>query len=237
MMRASRPADPPPELSALGGEGLGTFLYGPERATLLQVTWTLARLNDPNPYWVDIREAGMEGETQGPVGLGRIPEDHLYIVLEPDARPQDAEANMALWTMVRSDEPKSVVAEFTDFLRLPPTVQEAVSRSKSNGRRPVFVIANTDRVRPYYPKVATDVRPIIDTMLRAGVIPIFASTGQPGLGRWAFDFVFEVRPDPGGDRRRGSLVCERAPPGLAVASGQVLPFESIPGLLHDLAVD
>jgi len=223
-----------PDLRALGGTGLGTFVYGPDRRTLLHVAFALAKVNDPNPYWIDLRGAEREGEPGDPVGLGRIPDDHVYVVSETDARPEDAEANMALWTVVRSDEPKSLTTTFIDFLRLPRPVQEAVSRSKADGRRPVFVIANSDRVRSYYPAAAAGVRPIIDAMLRAGVIPIFAAVGPPGAGRWAFDFVFEIRADPGQDRRRGSLVCERAPPGLSVATGQVLPFASVPGLLQEL---
>ena len=197
----------------------------------------LARNLDPDPYWVEIRDSRPDGDGEGPAGLGRISEDHLYIVQSGNARPQDAEANMTLWTVVRSDEPASVIAPFIDFLRLPQPVQEAVSRSKAPDGRPVFVIANTDRVRPYYPTTAASVRPIVDSLLRAGVVPIFASLGPPGAGRWAFDFVFEVRAPPGEDPRRGTLVCERAPPGSAVPTGQVIPFDSVPGLLHALGVD
>ncbi|MCI4373834.1 MAG: hypothetical protein L3K02_09390 [Thermoplasmata archaeon] len=236
-MPSLRAGDSQPDFRTLGGEGLGTFLYGPDRSSLLHVAYSLAKLSDPNPYWVEIRDAGRSGDTTDPVGRGRIPEDHLYIVLEGDARPQDAEANMALWSIVRSDEPQSVIAQFTDFLRLPLTVQEAVSRSRSDDLRPVFVIANADRVRPYYPTSATDVRPYIDSMVRAGVIPIFAAVGKPGAGRWAFDFVFEVRPDPSGDRRRGTLECERAPPGLSISAGQSVPFESVPGLLEAIGAN
>jgi len=210
-------------------------MYGTDRSLLLHVALALGKLSDPNPYWVDIRNADRAGEPSGPVALGRIPGDHLYIVSEAEARPENAQANGTLWTVVRSDEPAPEVAEFTDFLRLPRTVQEAVSRSGSEGRRPVFVFANTDRVRPYYPTTAADVRPIVDAMVRAGVTPIFAATGPPGAGRWAFDFVFEVRADPTHDRRGGSLVCERAPPGLSVATGQVIPFGRVPGLLQELS--
>ncbi len=226
-----------PDLRVLGGEGLGTFLYGPDRPTLLHVALALAKVCDSNPYWVDIRDAQQTEEPGGPVDLGRIPEDHLYIILEVDARPQDAEANMALWTVVRPDESASSVAEFTDFLRLPRLVQEAVSRSRTDGTRPVFVFANADHVRPYYPKTAADVRPSIDAIVHAGVTPIFAARGPPGAGRWAFDFVFEIREDGSHDRRQGALFCERAPPGLSVAPGQSIPFSSVPGLLRALGAD
>jgi hypothetical protein len=234
-MAAAHSGGPSPDLTVLGKEGLGTYLYGPDRRTLLDAAFALAQLCDPNPYWVDIRDAGRTGDAADPVGQGRISDDHLLVLVEGDARPQDAEANMALWTVISSDEPEATVTQFTDFLRLPPRVQEAVSRSQSDGRRPVFVFANVDHVRPYYPTNAADVRPSIDAMVHAGIVPIFAAVGPPGAGRWAFDFVFEVRSDP--DRQKGTLVCERAPPGLSVSTGQTLPFSGVPGLLALLAPD
>jgi hypothetical protein len=218
------------DLVALSAEGYGTFLYGQDRHALLRVAYALARLNDPNPYWVDIRPPTRLGDPDDPVGLGWIPDDHLFVVEQDEARPLDAEANMALWTVLRSDEPKSAITAFTDFLRLPRQVQRAVGSSRSDVGRPVFVFANADRVRAHYSTTSAGVRPYVDSMLRAGIVPIFASAGQPGPGRWAFDFVFEVRTPQLSDWSGGTLACERAPPGLAVVSGQVRPLLSVPGL-------
>jgi hypothetical protein len=218
------------DLRTIGGEGFGTYLYGTDRHALLQVAYALARLMDPSPYWVDIQATPHDDDPEDPVGMGWIPRDHLFTVVETDSRPLNAEANMALWTFVRSDEPPSTVAEFTDFLRLPRTVQHGISGSRSDVGRPVFVIANADRARPYYPSTAGEVRPYIDSMLHAGIVPIFVAVGPPGAGRWAFDFVFEVRTHQVPDWRRGSLVCERAPPGLPIVSGQVRPLDAVPGI-------
>jgi hypothetical protein len=229
-MASSGAGAPGSDLRSLSGEGFGTFLYGTDRIALLQVAYALAKVNDPSPYWVDIREADRADDPDDPVGLGWIPQDHLFAVVESESAPLNAEANMALWSVIRSDEPRSVIAQFTDFLRLPRAVQEGISGSRSDAGRPVFVIANSDRARPYYPTTAGDVRPYIDSMLHAGIVPIFASVGPPGAGRWAFDFVFEVRTRQAPEWRRGTLVCERAPPGLPVASGQVRPLESVPGI-------
>jgi hypothetical protein len=224
-----------PDLKALRAGPWSTFVYGKSRVPLLRVAFGLARINDPAPYWVDIRDDTEVGDPRNPVGLGWIPEDHLYIVRESEARPQDADANMALWTVVRSDEPESVISGFTDFLRLPPVVQEAVSRTGDDDHRPVFVIANVDRVRQYYPRDAVGVRPILDAMVRAGVLPIFAAIGPPGAGRLAFDFVFEVRsPDPS-NWRKGLLFCEKAPPGISLAPGGSIALDAVPEIAHALA--
>jgi hypothetical protein len=202
---------------------------------LLRVAFALAQINDPAPYWVDIRDETRKPDARSPVELGWIPEDHLYVVRESEARPRDADANMALWTVVRSDEPDSVIAGFTDFLRLPPVLQEAVSRTGDDAHRPVFVIANVDRVRQYYPKDVGGVRPILDAMVRAGVLPIFVAIGPPGPGRMAFDFVLEVRAGLSSDWRKGHLLCEKAPAASPLTSGSSYSLESVPEFTRVLA--
>lgn len=189
----------------------------------------MARANDPNPTWVDIRDPSAGPDHSSPSELGWVPEDHLYLVSPADAKPQDAEANMALWAVVRSDEPESVISELTDFLRLPPTVQKAVSRSGAEAARPVFVVANCDRVREYYPKNPAGVRPFLASMLQAGVLPIFVEVGPPGGGHGAFDFVFEVEARDPENWREAIVTCHKAPPGSSIPLETAIPLASFSG--------
>lgn len=215
------------DFRALGAGPYGTFLYGDSRPLVDQLSYAMARVNDPNPTWVDIRDPEGRADPASPSALGWVAEDHLFYVSPTEAKPQDAEANMALWTVVRSDEPDAVIAGLTDFLRLPPTVQVAVSRMGTSAPRPVFVVANSDRVRSYYPTEPAGVRPIIEAMLRSGVLPIFAAVGPPGPGRSAFDFVFEVKSRDPGDWRTGSLTCHKAPPGSPIPLDLPIPLPSL----------
>jgi hypothetical protein len=205
----------------------GTFLYGSPRSLVDRLAYAMARANDANPTWVEIRDATGAPDPGGPSEQRWIPEERLFYLTPSEAMPQDAVANMAMWTVIRADEPRAVVATFTDFLRLPPAVQEAVSQVGRESSRPVLVVANSDRVRDYYPKEALGVRPIIDAMLSVGVLPVFASVGPPGAGRAAFDFVFEVEaPDLEG-WREGSLVCHKAPPGSPVPVETRIPLPAV----------
>jgi hypothetical protein len=223
------------DFHALGAGPYGTFLYGDSRLLVDQLGFAMARVNDPNPTWVDIRDPEGRADPSSPSELGWVAEDHLFYVSPAEAKPQDAEANMALWTVVRSDEPDAVIARLTDFLRLPPTVQVAVSRMGAEAPRPVFVVANSDRVRSYYPTEPAGVRPIIDAMLRSGVLPIFAAVGPPGAGRSAFDFVFELKSTDPNDWRTGSLTCHKAPPGSPVPVDLAIPLPSLSQAVELLA--
>ncbi|MCI4348218.1 MAG: hypothetical protein L3J97_06345 [Thermoplasmata archaeon] len=196
----------------------------------MRVAFALARANDSRPYWVDVRDPNEYLDPPGPVELGWIPDDHLFVVSRSEAKPQDAVSNLALWTVVRSDEPRSVIGGLTDFLRLPPPIQEVLSRYGRESVRPVFVVANTDRVREYYPRNVPGVRAIIEALLRGGVIPIFASLGPPGPGRLAFDLVFEITATDLAHWREGALRCEKSPAGTPFREMETVPLSAIPGV-------
>jgi hypothetical protein len=232
-MRSS-PASNPLDLATLGSGSFGTFLHGSSRTVLLRVAYALARANDSQPYWVDVRDPNDYLDPPGPVELGWIPDDHLFVVSRSEAKPQDAVSNLALWTVVRSDEPRSVIGGLTDFLRLPPPIQEVLSRYGRESYRPVFVVANTDRVREYYPRNASGVRGVVEAMKQGGVIPLFASLGPPGPGRFAFDLVFEVQATDLAHWREGSLVCERSFEGAPYQPGVRIQLDSMPAVVASL---
>lgn len=222
------------DLAFLGSGSYGTFLYGSSRTVLLRVAYAFAQANDSRPFWVDVRDPNDYLDPPGPVELGWIPDDHLFVVSRTEAKPQDAVSNLALWTVVRSDEPRSVIGGLTDFLRLPPPIQDALSRYGRENYRPVFVVANTDRVREYYPRNVTGVRAIIETMLRGGVVPIFASFGPPGPGRFAFDLIVEVEAPDLAHWREGSLRCERAFEGAPFHPEERIRLDSVPSIVAAL---
>jgi hypothetical protein len=225
------PGGPQPttlNLAALGSGAHGVFLYGSSRPVLLRVAYALARANDAHPYWVTVRDPDDKLEAPGPLELGWIPDDHLFVLSRNEAKPQDAVSNLALWTVVRSDEPDSVIGDLTDFLRLPSAVQDALSRYGQDSFRPVFVVANTDRVRNYYPTTEAGVRGIVESMLHSGVIPIFTAVGPPGPGRMAFDCVFEVDAPDLQHWREGHLICHRSFEGAPFRPQQKVPLASQP---------
>ena len=231
------PSGGPPrrtDLDVLGSGTYGAFLYGPSRTVLLRVAYAFAQSNDSHPFWVDVRDPNDFLDPPGPVELGWIPDDHLFVVSRSESKPQDAVSNLALWTVVRTDEPRSVIGGLTDFLRLPPPIQDVLSRYGREAYRPVFVVANTDRVRDYYPRNVTGVRGVVEAMLRGGVIPIFAAVSPPGPGRLAFDLVLEVDAPDLTHWRSGSLRCERAFEGAPFQPGQRIPLDSMPSVVAAL---
>ena len=190
----------------------------------------MAAACEPNPVWVDFRVADTAPDESGPVAGGVVPKDHLYVVTKSEAKPGPAVTDRALWTVIRSDEPKDTIAELTDFLRLPPRAQEIVGRAGGQGRRLSLVVANSDRIREFYPGYAQLIRALIDTTVRANMVPIFASLPPTDPGYLAFDLVFEVRAQGLAQWREGTLRCEKAPAGSEFVAGRSTPLSAFPEL-------
>jgi hypothetical protein len=195
----------------------------------------MARANDPAPFWLDVRSADGRPDPGSPPALGWINPDQLFVVLPDQARPQPAVAPGAVARILRSDDPDPTGVDLFDFLSLPSSLQEMIGLQRGGLRRTIFVIANGDRVRSSYPRNVSGVRRILDVLVRQGVSPIFTSTGPPGPGRWAFDFVFDVRardliPGPS-----DVLFCERAPVGAPFRTGGSARLVDLPAIVAALA--
>jgi hypothetical protein len=225
-------ARPTLDLASLSRGGrYSTFLWGDSRAVMKRVLYGMVRANDPEPLWLELRGRGASEEEPGPVELGWIRHDHLFLADEPtSAHPQDAIANMALWTVVRSDEPDTAVARLADFVRLPPIAQQVLQHLDLVGGPHALAVANSDRVRGEYPTTVEGVRPIVRALMEGPLLPFFGSVGPPGAGRMAFDFVFEFRASGTADWGDGTLVAEKVPDGHSLPVGRSIRLRDIPGL-------
>jgi hypothetical protein len=191
----------------------------------------MVRANGPSPFWLEIRGPKDAPSEPGPVELGWIPRDRMFLTREvAEARPQNAVGNVALANIVRTDEPSRVLDHLTDFLRLPEIAQEIVSRLERTEPYHVVGIANGDRVRGDYPTTVEGVRHVIEPFLRVPILPFFSATSPPGEGRWACDFVFAVRARDLAGWREGVLAVEKCPEGTGFSQGLTVPLGSIPEL-------
>jgi len=224
-------ARPTLDLSTFAEDGFSTFLWGSSRAVVNRLLFAMVRAHDPEPIWLDLRGRELADGEPGPVELDWIPRDHLYLAEEPaSARPQDAIANMALWTVVRADEPDAAVSRLADFVRLPPIAQQILQRADVGAARHALAVANSDRVRGEYPTTVEGVRPIVRALMDGPLLPFFGAVGPPGAGRMAFDLVFEVRAPDLAHWGDGTLLAEKVPPGHPVRLGTPIRLRDIAGL-------
>jgi hypothetical protein len=233
-MPSIRTAGAPPSFRELGKERWATYVSGPHPSLTQWVAHAMSLAFDPHPIWVDFREEGAATDEGGPIAVGEIPADRLYIISKAEARPREVVSARGLLKVVRSDEPKGVLAEIADFSRLPEQVQSIIGVRGGTGPQRAFVLANTDRVREYYPRTVKGIRPLVEVALRENLLPIFVSLPPNNPGYLALDFAFEVRAKSLADWREGILYCEKAPGTAAFVPGQAFRLSSFPEIVSVL---
>jgi len=219
------------DLEALTRRPSALYLWGSSRSVVLRTLYAIARANDPEMYWFEIEAPPEAPPEPGPSQLGWIPQDHLFMVSRPEElRPVEPPEQKALFTVVRSDEPRDSVGEVTDFLTLPALAQETISRMATRPGSQVIVLANTDQLREYYPPNSTGFRHVLEPFLSAHLSPFLAGLAPPPNTRWAYDFVFEARAPSSSAWQEGSLVCEKALADSGFRPGDSIPFRSLPSV-------
>ncbi len=204
------------------------LVYGPSRPLVNLTLYALAEATTPEFHWLDIGVPGEERAAADPVQLGWIPEDRLWLVDRPEAlRPDDLTANLALFGLIRSDEPTATLNQLTEFLRLPETSQRILSVRPNDGRPGALAVTNAHRVMAAYPPHR--VPPILALHINAGFSVLVGYADSAGPGRSAFDFVFHLDGPSISEWRKSHLVCEKGITSGPLRDGRPVALEEIPG--------
>lgn len=210
---------------------VSVFVGGSSRPLTNLVAYAVAETLDTKPFWLDIREPHGPVPVSDPARLGWIPSDRLFVSEQVgDLEPQDTVANAALWSIIRTDEPESVLSHLADLLRLPTLLQEVVGRATPTGTRRALGIANMDRAAHLYPGDPEALRVLLKTLLSSSLSIVGAYTGKVGTRRFAFDLVYSVEADGQEDWRDATISCEQGLAPLAPAIAEPRKLSEIPAL-------
>ncbi len=226
----------PPIRFLRGGNPATVFVGGESRPVVNGVAYALAEQIDLTPFWLDVRDPSEPPEGRDPGNTGWIPADRLFVSeggrgLEPGPRAPDA----ALWTLVRSDEPASVISHLNDFLQLPEVIQEILSSTSPTGGTRAVVTANSDRIAHLFPRTAEGLRRFLGTMAVTSLSIVAAHTGPTGAGRFGFATVFRVEAASPANWMEGRIVCEQGIARGPFAIGRVNRLSDVPGIARVLS--
>ena len=210
------------------------FVYGPSRPLVTLTLFALAQATTPEFQWVDIGVPGEERTAFDPVRLGWVPEERLWKVERPDAlRPDDLTANLALFSLIRSDEAPASLTQLSEFLRLPETSQRILATRPSDGRPGALAVTNAHRLMAAFP--ANRVSPILSVHRSAGFSVFVGYSESAGPGRSLFDYVFRLDCEHIGDWKNGRLVCEKGIREGPLRDSRPVPLGAVPLIADILA--
>jgi len=203
------------------------LVYGPSRALVNLTLFALAQATTPEFQWLDIGVPGEERTPVDPVRLGWIPEERLWLIERPDAlRPDDLTANLALFGLIRSDEPPTTLAQVAEFLRLPQVSQRILATRPSDGRPGALAVTNAHRVMAVFPP--DRVPPILSVHRNAGFSVFVGYADSAGPGRFLFDFVIRLDGEHAAGWKSSQMVCEKGITAGPLRDGRPVRLSEIP---------
>jgi len=205
------------------------LVYGTCRPLVNLTLFALATTTNPDLDWVEIGEPKDDRTLRDPVQLGWIPEDRLWRVSDLDAlQPTALSKNLSLVGTIRADEPPEVVAQITEFLRLPDRSQRILATRPPEDRPGVVAVTDTHRAEGTF---STQRVPSILTVHRNAGFSVFVGHAEsPGPGRDLFDFVFHLdgENEDAADWKQRELVCERGISSGPLRGARPVLLEDIP---------
>jgi hypothetical protein len=226
----SPPAGPSIFPSRLFDQPNSVLVYGVCRPLVNLTLFALATTTNPDLEWVEIGRPQADGTLSDPVQLGWIPEDRLWRVSDLDAlQPTPLSENLSLIGTIRSDEPPEILAQITEFLRLPDRSQRILATRPPEDRPGVVAVTDAYRVEGV---ISVDRVPSILTVHRNAGFSVFIGHAELAReGRGLFDYVFHVdgENEDASDWTKSELVCERG-----ITSGPLR--DARPVLLADIPI-
>jgi hypothetical protein len=186
------------------------FFWGENRTAATALALCVALRTNAPLVWLDVRDPSGREEEYEELLAPLVPRSSRYLTRTPEELAPEVEAaNLAVWTLVRADEPKSNVSNLIDFLRLPAPVQALASEMVPQGKWAVLLVTNTERLAPLYPEDVASTAAYVDTLKHMGIKLVSAFTGSARKDRFAYDHVYRLEGDPGPPWDAGRLRREK----------------------------
>jgi hypothetical protein len=218
------------------GQPCSIYVHGECRPLVNGVAFAMAEMLDLSPLWLEVRTKARSRLEPSISRAGWVPPERLFL---SDAgsglEPNHLIANLALYNVVRSDEPAEILLELTDFLRLPELIQQAIGAATERASPRAIGVANSERVSHLFPRDRPSLQAFLTSIQHRSISLVAAHTGPVGDQRFAFDAVFQVLGPSLGAWAAGALVCEKGLAKGPYAIGRSRPLAEIGRVARVLA--
>jgi len=197
------------------------------------LAFVIARHVDPAFRWISIREsAGQPSEEESWVHR-LMPADR---VLDPLSEAEMGQGprlpKAAFQAMVRPEGAANERIALNHFFLLPPRLQRILDENTPSSSPRTVVVANTNRVRDFYPTDPDRLRAYTEVFPRSGFSMITTSSPPPYNGRYGFDIVLRMDVGLNQGWRAAHLVVEKGLRSGKFRTGTTLPPEEMPWYLE-----
>ncbi|MCI4350346.1 MAG: hypothetical protein L3K15_02380 [Thermoplasmata archaeon] len=197
------------------------FVWGANRTAVAVVAYAVANDFDRPLMWLEIRDPNGAADAYASMLDPLVPVTRHYQTKTPEElAPETAAANLAAWSLIRSDEPTEEVTKLVKFLSLPQAVQQLTAEMTPGGGEAVLFVTNSDRLAPIYPEEVASTQSYVQAIRQQSIKLVATFAGGERKDRFAYEHVFRVDVPERTDWQSGTVTCEQgeAPVGTAGAT-------------------
>jgi hypothetical protein len=204
------------------------FIFGTSRSLLKWFAFASLAPYASRVFWTEVRLPGETLDPLDPMAVHAIPEESVYVLLPQDLRPDDAgarQAEVAVATMLESDETPGSLQGLVEFLRMPSHAQKLISGVGRTDTPPILVTTNSERISMMYPR-GRDAQ-LMRALLESGTCQVGLFSGAPTTQMSIFDVILRLEGSGPTDWRNATVQCEKGISTGSLASGRAYRLSEI----------
>jgi hypothetical protein len=197
------------------------------------LAYAIAKFADPTFRWMTIRELATEPSVEEGWVRRLIPESRIippFSDAEFVTEPQISKGTFD--SLIRPNGAAADRAALDHFFLLPRRLQRVFDEYGAFPAPRFLVVANTNRVRQFYPTNPDRLRAYTDIFPRNGFSMITTSIPPPYEGRHGFGIVLRLNVDSAEEWRAADLVVEKGLPTGEFRTGATFSSKQIPWYLE-----
>ena len=197
------------------------------------LAFAIGRFSDANFRWITVREAtGAVSEEEPWVSRLLPPTRILPPLTEAELGRGPRVPRATFDAMIRPEGATDDRIAVNTFLLLPLRIQRILDEVPNRGGPRTVVLANTNRIREFYPSDPEVLRAYTEVFPRSGFSLITTSIPPPFTGRYAFNVVMRLDVLSSEAWREAQVVVEKGFRQGKFTTGASFPARSVPDYLE-----
>jgi hypothetical protein len=197
------------------------------------LAFALAKFIDPSFRWITVRESSTEPSAEESWIHRLVPEAQIPLPLPVSDLGQGPTVDKPTFeSMVRLEGATADKVALDLLLLLPERFQRMLDESVPPNILRAIVVANTNRVRAFYPQDPGRLRGLMEIFPRHGISIITTSMPPPFEGRYGYSVSLRLDVESAETWRIAQLVVEKGLPSGEFSTGRTISCNDLPWYLE-----
>ena len=209
------------------------YLWSRSRRAGHVLAFAIATFIDPSFLWITVRESTAEPSVEESWVHRLLPDPRIPAPVSVSDLGEGPRISRETFdSMIRPEEAMTERVALDHFLLLPPRIQRMLDEAEPSSGPRAVVVANTNRVRLFYPSDPDRLRALMDVFPRNGISIITTSIPPPFEGRYGYAIALRLDVRSAEEWRTAELVVEKGLSSGKLRTGATFTSEELPWYLE-----